>query len=72
VRDAFAREVQPVTDRWLRELQEMAMDLKTGRITPRSWQDQIEAFKDLIQAAVTENLRSSTPKAQGRGRKNDD
>lgn len=54
VRDAFAREVRPVTDRWVRDLHEMAMDLKAGRITPRLWQDQIEAlygrvaFPDLV------------------------
>lgn len=53
-RDAFAREIRSVTDRWVRDLHEMSMDLRTGRITPREWQIQIEAlyqrveFSDLV------------------------
>lgn len=53
-RDAFSQEVRPITDRWVRNLHEMATDLKSGRITPRVWQDQIDAlyrqvdFSDLV------------------------
>ena len=52
--DAFAREVRPVTDRWVLALHDMAMDIRSGRITPHEWQDQIEAlyqrveFSDLV------------------------
>lgn len=53
-RNAFAHEIRPVTDRWILDLHEMAMDVRSGRITPREWQDQIEAlyqrveFSDLV------------------------
>lgn len=39
-----------------------AIDIREGDVLDA------EAFKALIQAAVAENLRSSTPKPQGRGR----
>jgi hypothetical protein len=40
-----------------------AIDIREGEVLDA------EAFKALIQAAVTKNLRSSAPKSQGRGRK---
>ncbi|MEP0548265.1 MAG: hypothetical protein ABJF88_15115 [Rhodothermales bacterium] len=43
-RDAFGRDVRPITDRWLRDLQTMSLDLRDGRITPSEWQDQIDAL----------------------------
>jgi hypothetical protein len=39
-----------------------AIDIREGEVLDA------EAFKALIQAAVAENLRSSAPKSQGRGR----
>ena len=42
--DAFAQPIRPLTDRWVRALHEMAMDLKAGHLTPRQWQTQIEAL----------------------------
>jgi len=39
-----------------------AIDIREGEVLDS------EAFKALIQVAVTENLRSSAPKSQGRGR----
>ena len=39
-----------------------AVDIREGEVLDA------EAFKALIQAAVAENLRSSAPKSQGRGR----
>ena len=39
-----------------------SIDIREGEVLDA------EAFKALIQAAVAENLRSSAPKSQGRGR----
>lgn len=53
-REAFAQPVRPLTDRWVHDLQAMAMDLKSGSITPRMWQSQIHnlfervPFEDLL------------------------
>jgi len=47
-RDAFAGSVKPVTDSWLKDLNEMSLDLQAGRITPLQWQGRIEALYDRV------------------------
>lgn len=42
VSEAFGRDVRPITDRWLRELHEMSLDLRAGQITPGEWQDRVD------------------------------
>jgi hypothetical protein len=37
-RDAFSSAVRPITDRWVKDLNEMSRDLSAGRITPIQWQ----------------------------------
>jgi len=37
-RDAFSSAVRPITDRWVKDLNEMSRDLRAGRITPVQWQ----------------------------------
>ena len=34
LKDAFGDAIKPVTDRWLRDLHDMGMDLRQGQITP--------------------------------------
>lgn len=52
-KDAFAKEIQPVTDHWIRGLHEMSRDLTGGTITPTLWQDRI---KDLFDKVELEEL----------------
>lgn len=44
VHEAFGKAIAPITDGWIRTLHEMAQDLKTARITPRMWQEQIASL----------------------------
>jgi hypothetical protein len=48
-RDAFAAEVRPITNSWLKSLHEMSMDLKAGKITPGQWQSKIEELYDRVE-----------------------
>ena len=52
-KDAFAKEIRPVTDQWIKGLHEMSMDLKGGTITPGMWQTRI---KDLFDKVELEEL----------------
>ena len=40
--DAFADSVKPETDRWIRDLHEMSLDLMQSTITPGQWQAKID------------------------------
>lgn len=40
--DAFAAEVQPITAKWLSELNTMSVDLKGEKFGPLEWQKQVE------------------------------
>lgn len=46
--EAFARPVKPVMQAWLRELIEIAKEVKTGRIPVTIWQDRIETLHRTI------------------------
>ena len=46
--EAFGRPVRPITDEWRRRLHEMSRDLKTGGLTPRQWQAQIQVLFDRL------------------------
>lgn len=48
-RDAFSKEVRPVTDSWVKGLHEMSLDLKTGTITPGQWQARIKELYDQVE-----------------------
>ncbi|HSS76568.1 MAG TPA: hypothetical protein VLV54_07445 [Thermoanaerobaculia bacterium] len=48
-RDAFCSPVKPVTDRWVRDLNDMSRDLKTGRIAPAVWQAKVKDLYDRIE-----------------------
>jgi hypothetical protein len=50
-RDAFGAAVKPVTDSWVRELNDMSRELKTGRIAPGLWQARVRALYDRIPPA---------------------
>lgn len=50
-KDAFATEIRPVTDRWIKGLHEMSMDLKGGTITPGLWQARIKELFDQVELA---------------------
>ncbi len=53
-RDAFTREIKPVTHKWARELNDLCLDLRQRSITLVQWQEQVEKFlqqvdlKDLL------------------------
>ncbi|HEX9945561.1 MAG TPA: hypothetical protein VGG03_26405 [Thermoanaerobaculia bacterium] len=49
--DAFSAAVRPLTDRWVKSLNEMSLDLKTGRIAPAMWQAKIKELFDQIELA---------------------
>ena len=40
----IAKSVSPITDHWLKQLNDMSHDLKIGGITPKDWQTQIETL----------------------------
>ncbi|MEL7005381.1 MAG: hypothetical protein AAFN93_22005, partial [Bacteroidota bacterium] len=40
--DLFAKSVRPITDHWLKALNEISLDLKKGGISPLVWQNQVE------------------------------
>jgi len=42
--DAFAQEVEPLTARWLAEVNRMSIDLKGQTLPPLEWQKQVEAL----------------------------
>lgn len=46
--DAFADSVRPVTGDWLKGLNEMSLDLQSGRITPGQWQAKIAELFDRV------------------------
>ncbi len=48
-RDAFATPVRPITDRWVRDLNDMSRDLKSGRISPTMWQAKVKELYDRIE-----------------------
>ena len=50
-RDAFAGAVKPITDSWIRDLDEMSRDVQTGRITPLQWQAKVQELYDRIEPA---------------------
>jgi hypothetical protein len=50
-RDAFAAEVRPVTDDWIRGLHEISLDLKGGAITPALWQARVKDLFDKVELA---------------------
>jgi hypothetical protein len=47
-RDAFAGPVRPITGRWVRNLNAMSQDLRTGTITPRQWQGKVDELFDQV------------------------
>lgn len=47
-REAFGAAVRPITDGWLRRLDALSRDLKTGAVTPRQWQDQLAGLFDRL------------------------
>lgn len=49
--DAFAGAVKPVTDSWVRDLNTMSLDLKSGRIAPTLWQAKVKELYDRIEPA---------------------
>ncbi len=58
----IARACQPLTDHWVKELNEMSMDLRDGSITPAMWQSQIDklfnrvALEDLLDLTEFDQL----------------
>ncbi len=40
--DAFGKPIQPITDHWAKQLNEICLDLKRSSLSQRQWQDQIE------------------------------
>ena len=64
-REVFSREVAAYTNTWVRQLQEMALDLTNGKITQRMWQDNMEALfnqislQELLAAVDFEKLLAS-------------
>src|SRR5262245_17169422 len=53
--DAFGKEIQPVTARWLAELNQMSLDLKGQKLEQLQWQKQVESL--LAKADVQDLLR---------------
>lgn len=43
-RNAFAQEIEPITARWLAELNQMSVDLKGQSLPPVEWQKQVESL----------------------------
>ncbi|HSS50641.1 MAG TPA: hypothetical protein VLX28_17015 [Thermoanaerobaculia bacterium] len=48
-RDAFASPVKPITDHWVRKLNDMCRDLETGRISPTMWQAKVKELYDRVE-----------------------
>ena len=48
-RDAFSTPVKPITASWVRDLNDMSRDLKTGHIAPTVWQAKVRALYDRIE-----------------------
>ncbi len=42
--DAFAEDVQPITAKWLKELHDLGLDVRGGKLTQLQWQSQTEAL----------------------------
>jgi hypothetical protein len=49
--DAFAAAIQPVTARWLTQLDTLGRDLKGARLSPLEWQKQVEALMARVEMA---------------------
>jgi len=54
-RDAFSREVQPLTAAWLAEVNEISESLRGKKLTQVEWQTQVEKLLD--QVSVTELMK---------------
>jgi len=60
--DLFAKSIKPMTDHWLKTLNDISHDLKEGGISPLNWQQQIEdlymkvPLDDLIKLVDFERL----------------
>lgn len=48
IQDAFAQPVKPIINHWVKELQEMSLDLKTRQITPLTWQAKIKELYNRV------------------------
>jgi hypothetical protein len=48
-RDAFAAPIRPIARRWVTSLNTMALDLRTGAITPRQWQSKVNEFFEQVE-----------------------
>lgn len=48
-RDAFAREIKPLTLKWARELNGLCLDLRQRSITLVQWQEQVEKLLERIE-----------------------
>jgi hypothetical protein len=48
-RDAFATPIRPITNSWVRDLNAMSADLKTGKIRPSDWQAKIQELYDRVE-----------------------
>lgn len=44
--DAFGKEIEPLTARWLAGIHEMSLDLKGQKLSQLEWQKQVEALLD--------------------------
>jgi hypothetical protein len=53
--DSFGKEIQPVTARWLAELNQMSLDLKGQKLKQVEWQKQVESL--LAKADLDDLLR---------------
>jgi len=71
-RDAFAKEVKPITASWLAELDSWSQDLKGKKLEPLQWQQKVEQLyatidlPDLLKFIDFENLvKNVQPKDSG-------
>jgi hypothetical protein len=47
-RDAFAKDVQPITAKWLTELNQWGLDLKGKKLEARQWQEQVQQLYSTV------------------------